>query len=298
MSLIMPIPQHEPCSAAEMARFIENYLADRTETGYRFFNFEEPAAALAGDRLTRVPFLKLCLRGKFHVIPSTGGEEEDIEAGTIVLFAPNSFVNVQYREPCEILRITFDADGMLVGCENVEALAPQRPNLPTGKLRATWFADTLARPASRLLEELLRRGFSEPVRRNVDTARTLLWEIAAQLKRAERNPVPNIGNSRQDQVLRFIQDQCQRPVTRESVAAALGMSPGHLGRIVKAATGKSFNRYMTESRLDQARWLLRNSRLSIEEIALRSGFTGGNYFAQAFRRAEGIAPLAWRKKNG
>jgi len=295
MNPIMPIPRHTPCRADEMAGLIEGALSSPCPNDYLYFNLSSPALPLAGERLTRVPFLKLCLNGSFRVIPEKGAEAKIVGPGTFVLFAPNSFANVQYSEACDLLRITFDADGMLIGRESIgTTLRKGAPDTPAGTLRAIWLQGPLSTPSGQLLRNLLDQGSAGSLWRSIDFVRTLFWEITAQLRLTEKKPVPNSGNIRNDQTLRFIQDQCQRPVTRESVAAALGVSPGHLGRIVKRSTGKSFTRVVSEARLDQARWLLKNSNLSIEEVALRCGFSSANYFAQAFKRDHGQSPLAWR----
>jgi AraC-like DNA-binding protein len=46
-----------------------------------------------------------------------------------------------------------------------------------------------------------------------------------------------------------------------------------------------------------ARELLTGTRLTIDQIAHRTGFTNGNSFSRAFKSLAGTAPLQWRREN-
>lgn len=58
--------------------------------------------------------------------------------------------------------------------------------------------------------------------------------------------------------------------------------------------GQSITEYLTHIRLEQSRKLLRESELSIQEIAEKCGFTDQNYFTKVFRKAEEITPSQYR----
>lgn len=109
----------------------------------------------------------------------------------------------------------------------------------------------------------------------------LLWQLAGRVPSTDstRSVDDNQG------LIRYLRDQCLHPVNRKQLAAALGLSPGYLGRKVKRATGMTFPDFINSLRMEQAMWLLSHSDLSVEEVALRSGYTSANYFAQAFRKA-------------
>ena len=62
----------------------------------------------------------------------------------------------------------------------------------------------------------------------------------------------------------------------------------------KKATGKSMKRYLFDLRCDVAQNLLKNTLLSVEEIARRCGYREEGKFVTDFRRMNNVAPLAWR----
>lgn len=298
---LMLIPRHSACDA----RVIAGHVLTVTEAlsgRMQFFNERGLTRGIEGNRLTRVPFLKVCLKGSFEVLRRPVAETEElamerwtrsqIQSGDVALFAPNSFVTVVFGEPCEFLRVTFEADGILVGLERVERLIEKAEQSPVGSLKATWLGRQMRQPGLGLLEGLLldRKRRSQ---HQIAALRCLLYELADDLQAVD---APTIQNEREAAViLRYLGDQCHRPINRKAVAEALNVSPGHLGRLVKNFTGISFQAYLTRLRMEQASWLLRQSGLSVEEIALRSGYTSGNYFTQAFRRRFGLSPSMWRR---
>ena len=58
--------------------------------------------------------------------------------------------------------------------------------------------------------------------------------------------------------------------------------------------GRTIIEELTEIRLSQAKKLLAQTDLSVEEIAERCGFSERRYFTKCFHRAEGYSPSQWR----
>ena len=63
-------------------------------------------------------------------------------------------------------------------------------------------------------------------------------------------------------------------------------------------TGKSVEEAIRTRRLDEARRLLRETPLSVEEIAPRCGYESANARRRAFVRDTGLTMGAWRRANG
>lgn len=78
------------------------------------------------------------------------------------------------------------------------------------------------------------------------------------------------------------------------VAKALGISERTLHRrLVGGAT--SFGTILDEVRLERAKGLLKNSTLSIEQIADMLGFAETSSFSRSFKRLAGLSPIAFRR---
>lgn len=83
--------------------------------------------------------------------------------------------------------------------------------------------------------------------------------------------------------------------SRERLADVLGMSSRTLHRRLEEA-GSSYRGLLDDLRLEQARELLRDETLGVQEVALRAGFAEPNSFTRWFRQRTGIAPSEFRQQ--
>lgn len=63
------------------------------------------------------------------------------------------------------------------------------------------------------------------------------------------------------------------------------------------ATGKSILQTITETKINEAKRLLRSTSQPISEVASRCGFSNANYFKNVFVKACGTSPRTWRHKT-
>lgn len=78
-------------------------------------------------------------------------------------------------------------------------------------------------------------------------------------------------------------------------ASLLNVTPNHLNKCVKAETGKSAARWIDETILLEAKYLLFQTTLSVSEIAIQVGHEDQSYFSRFFKKNEGISPIQYRK---
>ena len=84
------------------------------------------------------------------------------------------------------------------------------------------------------------------------------------------------------------------PLPRPAVAAYAGMSARHLERLFVRHLSTGFAAQYRRIRLDQARRLLRQSPLSITEVAMATGFSSAAHFSRSYREVIGRSPGAER----
>ncbi len=82
------------------------------------------------------------------------------------------------------------------------------------------------------------------------------------------------------------------------ISQRLGVSQSHLSRVFSDEVKASPIEYLTRVRLQEAVNLLNETDESIESIALKCGFSCGNYFCKVFRKHMSISPLEYRLRNG
>ena len=86
-------------------------------------------------------------------------------------------------------------------------------------------------------------------------------------------------------------------MSRDSVAAHIGLSPEYVSRLFKQETGINLVNYIQTERLQAACSMLMGSELSVSEIAARLGFDNFAYFSKLFRKHTGVSPSTYRKKE-
>ncbi|MFV0244739.1 MAG: GlxA family transcriptional regulator [Qingshengfaniella sp.] len=91
-------------------------------------------------------------------------------------------------------------------------------------------------------------------------------------------------------------DHIEDPVSMSAVAEAVNMSPRHLERSFKRATGQSPTRYYRMMRMKAARQLAMYSKMSMQEIALAVGYASAAPMVQHYRDAFGITPREDRER--
>ncbi|MTD71377.1 helix-turn-helix domain-containing protein [Flavobacterium sp. LC2016-13] len=78
-------------------------------------------------------------------------------------------------------------------------------------------------------------------------------------------------------------------------ASELNVTPNHLNKSVKAVTGKSAAKWIDDTILLEAKYLLFQTTLSVSEIAVQVGHEDHSYFSRFFKKQEGITPIQYRK---
>lgn len=78
-------------------------------------------------------------------------------------------------------------------------------------------------------------------------------------------------------------------------AAQLGVTPTHLTRCCRAASGRSAIELLQDRRLFEARQMLAETKLPVGQISAALGFTSPAYFTRAFQNQTGTSPSQFRK---
>ena len=78
-------------------------------------------------------------------------------------------------------------------------------------------------------------------------------------------------------------------------AALLNISPNHLNKSIKLITQKSPSDWIRETLINEAKVLLFQTDLSVQEVAFELGINDPSYFARLFKKQEGKTPLEYKK---
>jgi AraC family transcriptional activator of pobA len=232
-----------------------------------------------------------------------GQREWSIEAGDVYVIAPG-----EIADP----RGFVDAAGWAV------IFPPEALGFQTGSAFFSWrthpllfpFVRGIAGGAQRLqVPQADRSGWSERFRalqlelqqRRDGYHEAVMAHLTLLLVSVARLAMDVVGNLRLNEepllaeVFGVIEERYHEHVSLKDVAGAVSLSPGHLTTVVRRKTGRTVQEWIVERRLAEARRLLVETDLTVEEVGQRVGYDDPGYFVRSFRRAHGATPLHWRR---
>jgi len=98
------------------------------------------------------------------------------------------------------------------------------------------------------------------------------------------------------EALKFIQKRAGNPRLRlADVARHSGLSPSYLVRLLKLRTGEGFSGHLHRTRVLEAQRRLKQTALTVKEIAAAVGYESSNQLDRHFKRHVGMTPVAYRR---
>ncbi|MBT8145420.1 MAG: helix-turn-helix domain-containing protein [Gammaproteobacteria bacterium] len=92
----------------------------------------------------------------------------------------------------------------------------------------------------------------------------------------------------------WLQNHHQESIQIEALARKFKISTRSLNRRFKAAARMTPLQYLQRIRIEQAKQLLKQSNLTIAEIAYSAGYQDSSHFGSLFRKQTGITPMEYR----
>ncbi|WP_394926262.1 response regulator [uncultured Robinsoniella sp.] len=86
-------------------------------------------------------------------------------------------------------------------------------------------------------------------------------------------------------------------ISLNAVAAYVNVSPNHFSRVFRQVEGKTFVEYLTNTRLNKAKEMLRCSSMKTSDIGSRLGYRDAHYFYYIFKKEVGCTPKDYRMKS-
>ena len=97
-----------------------------------------------------------------------------------------------------------------------------------------------------------------------------------------------------EEILAYISENADKPLTLEQMAKRASLSPFYFTRVFKKETGFTPHEYLIRVRVELAKFLLKTTDARIKEIAFLSGFDNECSFCTSFKKATGTTPLKFR----
>ncbi|HYY98256.1 MAG TPA: AraC family transcriptional regulator [Pyrinomonadaceae bacterium] len=150
-----------------------------------------------------------------------------------------------------------------------------------------------------LLREELMRGQASPLFVEA-VAQAIAVHLARSYGVTDEEPhgsSPSLPGYKLRQLTDWMAEHAAEEFSLDRLAEQAGLSRFHFQRLFKAATGVSPSRYHINLRMEEARRLLRETKMNVVDVALEVGYTNPSHFAQLFRRETGLSPSDYRRQR-
>jgi len=104
------------------------------------------------------------------------------------------------------------------------------------------------------------------------------------------------NDQRLQKVFQFVSENYNTSFSLEKIAAVVDMNTAAFCRYFKKTTGKGFNSYVNEVRINYAKKLLHTYSTPIKDVGYACGFFSSSYFIKKFKASVGMTPFQYRQK--
>jgi len=122
--------------------------------------------------------------------------------------------------------------------------------------------------------------------------------LAKRFTISKMNIVPCRGGlptARLKRVLEYVESNLDKNITLTELARVANMSLYYFAVLFRQSTGLSPHRYVLSKRVERAKELLHDPKLSVLDVSMNVGFEHQNNFARAFRRMIGVSPTEFKR---
>ncbi|NQX49245.1 response regulator [Paenibacillus tritici] len=101
-----------------------------------------------------------------------------------------------------------------------------------------------------------------------------------------------------DKVKQYIREQYDKEqLSLNDISKVVRVSPSHLSKTFSQATGQTITEFLTATRMDRAKELLKSTGHKTFEIAYLVGYNDQHYFSNLFKKVTGMTPMEFRKQG-
>ncbi len=127
----------------------------------------------------------------------------------------------------------------------------------------------------------------------------LLLFINRHIKRYDKQSIGtnSLLQKKMSEVAIYLTENYRSRISLKQVAERFFITPCHLSRSFKKATGFSFIEYVNSIKVKEAQKLLKKTNSSVMRIAELTGFDSQTHFGRVFKNLTGMSPLQYRKRS-
>ena len=243
----------------------------------------------------REPVVSLILGGSARVFQSRGRHvsERTVHPGDMIIAPVGEPKVIRHREVAHVLKLHLALSLVENIFEDVRVNRSGGVELLDNFGTRDMHFENIAR---RILAEFEDEGLASAI-----YVQTLANELAVHLLRyystagkSMRSSTDSLPRNKLRQAMEYINDNLRHDLTLDSISETLAMSPYRFAHGFKLATGIAPHRYVIERRMERAQSLLRDTGLSVTQVAHEVGYATQSHFSVVFHRFTGQTPRSYR----
>jgi len=138
---------------------------------------------------------------------------------------------------------------------------------------------------------------SERPRKQLAIAGRLLTFLSIVLERLSPTQAATTEDNVAQQIRRLLLSRVNDRLTIAEVAAEVHVSPTHAKEAFRATFGSGIMTYFNELKIWQAKRLMCDPSLTIDQVSRTLGFSSATYFSRTFRQHTGETPSEFRNQQ-
>jgi len=224
-----------------------------------------------------------------------------ISAGTLLYFRPET--PYYFDGKVKVIVLNFDMTR-----ENSDKKTPLPPsksietfdkalvveNDPPEELKDAVILEKAFEVEEKLQECLLNYGYPSPYSDAFTSA--ILKDILCYIAKRAHSESGEASETVQ-KILFYIGQNYDREISNTEISNELGYHPFYLNRLFKKTTGITIHQAVITEKMKVAKRLLRETEISVKEVAEESGFSDRSRFCTAFKKHTGYTPLEYRQRK-
>lgn len=124
-----------------------------------------------------------------------------------------------------------------------------------------------------------------------------IYRVPEEKEEKEEYVPGNIQPGRLDRITGYLREHYAEEISLETLAATFGYCPTYLSKMFRQYGRTNYKDYLRSIRFEHALQELKETDLTISEIALKNGFPNSQAFSRLFREKYGILPTEYQRRQ-
>lgn len=237
-------------------------------------------------------FQELVIVDEGHGLHVINGKPIFIQQGDVFFICENDVHFYDELGTLKLINILINPQLEFVFLTGIEGLLTRM----TGSRAANygWLTPETKAQCKRLIGEIFRKELSSSD--NQALKESLFFTLVTHITYAQSQAEYSNTRYKLHKLLSHLQENCFNEIDWQHLANQFHLTQRTTSRHIKEVTGLTPENYLKRLRLVSARVKLKETDMTITEVAFLCGFANSNHFTTSYKKVFGVTPSAERKR--